>query len=245
MKGTITNLIIDGRQCLLYLPQDYNTENIRYPVVYLNGEDDISDIINIIEPGFNSKLEPFIIISIISENWNDDYTPWTAPALSKKSEPFGGHASEYLHSLNDTIKPFIDKNYKTKPEPENTAIVGYSLGGLTALYALYTCRTFGRIGSLSGSLWYDSWVEFMDSEKPMNCNSRVYLSLGRSEEHSRNQYMSKVGDCTRKAAGILAKQLIHPEDIILEWNDGGHFANIPERFGRALMWLMSNTKENE
>lgn len=57
--------------------------------------------------------------------------------------------------------------------------------------------------------------------------------------------MSKVGDCTRKAAGILAKQLTHPEDIILEWNDGGHFANIPERFGRALMWLMRKTKENE
>lgn len=245
MKGTIKNLIIDGRQCLLYLPQDYNTKNIHYPVVYLNGEDDISDIINIIEPGFNSKLEPFIIVSIISENWNDDFTPWTAPALSKKNEAFGGHASEYLHFLNDIIKLFIDQNYKTKPEPENTAIVGYSLGGLTALYALYTCSEFGRIGSLSGSLWYDSWVEFMNSQKPMNCNSRVYLSLGRSEEHSRNQYMSKVGDCTRKAAGILAKQLTHPEDIVFEWNDGGHFTDIPVRCGRALTWLMEKTKEIE
>lgn len=124
MKGTIKNLIIDGRQCLLYLPQDYDTNNIHYPVVYLNGEDDISDIINIIETGFNSKLKPFIIVSIISENWNDEYTPWTAPVLSKKSEPFGGHALEYLHSLNYTIKPFIDKNYKTKPEPRKYSYCG-------------------------------------------------------------------------------------------------------------------------
>lgn len=53
---------------------------------------------------------------------------------------------------------------------------------------------------------------------PVNVSSLVYISLGKGEEHSRNQRMAKVGNCTRKAALILEKQLEFKENIVLEWN---------------------------
>jgi predicted alpha/beta superfamily hydrolase len=112
-----------------------------------------------------------------------------------------------------------------------------------SLYALYNSGAFGRIGSLSGSLWYDGWIDYMNTRLPVNTGARVYLSLGSSEEHSRNKRMAAVGDCTRKASGILAGQLTSPENLTLEWNRGGHFADIPLRFAQALLWLMREDKQ--
>jgi hypothetical protein len=50
--------------------------------------------------------------------------------------------------------------------------------------------------------------------------------------------MAKVGNCTREAALKLEKQLDFKENLTLEWNDGGHFSEIPNRFKKALLWLM-------
>lgn len=240
MKGTIENLNIEDYECTLYLPFEYSTSGKYYPVVYMNGGDQfqISEIMLGIESHFGEDCTEFLLLSVKSQNWNDDYTPWSASALTKESESFGGGASKYLDFLVNIIKAFIDEHYRTKPEPENTVLIGYSLGGLLALYALYKTRTFGSIGSLSGSLWFDGWTEFMDTNKPLDIDSKVYLSLGKGEIHGRNQRIARVGDCTRWAAAILKEQLTCAENLMLEWNNGGHFTEIPQRYQRAILWLM-------
>lgn len=237
MKGTINNLNICGCTCALYLPQGYQTSSTNYSVVYMNGENEISEIMEAMEPHFGVDCEEFILVDVHSENWGSDYTPWPAAALSKKAEPFTGGAAAYLSFLINKVKPFIDENYKSKPEPENTVLAGYSLGGLAALYALYTTEVFGKVGSLSGSLWYDGWIEFINDNKPLNTGTKVYLSLGSGEKHNRNQKMASVGRCTEETFEILKNQL-QSENVILQWNNGGHFAEIPERFQKALTWLM-------
>ncbi|MCB2288192.1 alpha/beta hydrolase [Clostridium sp. CS001] len=239
IKGNMQNLSIAGYECKLYLPPKYYINDVNYPVAYINGEGSIQEIMEEVECHFGIDCSEFIVIGVISQDWNEDFTPWAAPPLSKKSEPFKGGASSYINSLVDTIKPFIDVHYKTKPDPSNTALIGHSLGGLTALYSLYTISAFGMIGSISGSLWYDGWIEFMDSHRISNEFSRVYLSLGKGEEHSRNLRMAKVGNCTREASIILKDQLESKENVILEWNEGGHFSELPNRLKRALLWLMS------
>lgn len=240
MRGTIENISILGRECSLYLPKEYHISDKYYPVVYVNGYDIDEDIMEDIESHFRGQCNECILLSIKSEDWNVEFSPWPAPALTKKSEAFGGGGEEYLNFLTNNIKPFVDNNYKTKPEPSNTTLMGYSLGGLVALYALYTTEVFGKIGSLSGSLWYDGWIEFISSHTPTNLQARVYISLGRGEERSRNQRMAKVGDCTRETASILEKQLKAKENIILEWNEGGHFTETPKRFKKSLLWLMAD-----
>lgn len=50
--------------------------------------------------------------------------------------------------------------------------------------------------------------------------------------------MAKVGECTRRAFDILKGQLSDKENLILQWNAGGHFKEIPERFERAIVWLL-------
>lgn len=238
MKGSIQNLTIQGYECLLYLPPEYETSYVDYPVVYINGEGEIAKIMEAIEHYFKVKCEPFLLISILSTNWKADYSPWPATALVKKEEAFTGGAPGYLDFLVNIVKPFIDLYYRTKQERESTVLMGYSLGGLVSLYSLYTSKTFGKIGSLSGSLWFDSWVEFMEANLPMNGEARVYLSLGDGEERSKNQRLAKVGDCTKKAVEILKLQLKSKDKVILEWNPGGHFTETLKRYEKAILWLM-------
>lgn len=237
MKGTIQKQTIGGRDCALYLPAEYESGR-RYPVVYINGTDELQDIVDILEPHFEKECVSFIIVNTETVNWNDDLTPWPAPALTKKTGAFGGQADAYLDVLVSAIKPYIDHHFNTKPEPEDTTLMGYSLGGLTALYALYKYGVFGKIGSLSGSLWYDNWLDFMASHQPLNTAAKVYMSLGTKEQESKNVRMAAVGKCTEKAADILEGQLRDQSNLIFEWNDGGHFTEIPRRYCRALLWLM-------
>lgn len=238
MKGNIEKLNIDEYNCLVYLPPEYQTSKRNYQVIYVNGEEEIAEIIEGIEPHFGAECGEFILVSVLSENWNDEYSPWTAPALAKREKPFGGGASDYLSFLTEKIKPFVDENYRTKKEVENTSLIGYSLGGLVALYSLYISSVFGKIGSISGSLWFDGWTEFMSCSMPKNTEAKVYISLGTGEEHSKNQRLAKVGDCTRETARALKEKLISPENIEIVWNNGGHFAESSERYQKAIMWLM-------
>lgn len=237
MKGTTEHVKIGGRDCSVYLPPGYSA-GCRYPVAFLNGTDELPGIIAVLEPHIGSDCVPFLLVNVNTVDWNGDMTPWPAPALFKGSGPFGGRADKYLDTLAHEIKPYVDRHYSTMPEPENTALAGYSLGGLTALYALYTHRTFGRIGCLSGSLWYVNWLGFMELRQPANPGAAVYMSLGKKEKESKNARMAAVGDCTEKALEILKSRLSGEENLKFEWNDGGHFTDIPGRFGRALVWLM-------
>lgn len=237
VKGTIERFDIGGRHCSIYLPSDYET-GACYPVVYVNGTDELPEIITVLEPHVGRDCEPFMLLNVETVNWNDDMTPWPSPALTKKSGAFGGCADTYLNTLITEIKPFVDTRYRTKPEPESTGLLGYSLGGLTALYALYKYKTFGMIGCLSGSLWYENWLGFVESHQPQNPEAKVYISLGTKEKESKNERMAAVGKCTDKAVEILGGQLSDISCIKLEWNDGGHFTEIPQRFCRAFLWLM-------
>lgn len=238
MKGSIEKLVIDGLNITLYLPPGYG-EDRRYSVVYVNGSDELPDIFDALERHINIDIEPFILVNIEAADWNGDMTPWPAPAIFKKGGSFAGHADSYLDQLVTKIKPHIDANYDTLTDPRDTGLLGYSLGGLAALYALYRLDAFGKIGSLSGSLWYDRWLEFVEENIPKNKGALVYMSLGIKESESNNPRMSAVGSCTLETVEQLNKQLTDEKNICLQWNNGGHFTEIPQRYISALLWLMT------
>lgn len=234
-KVQVREIQIAGLSCQLYLPTGYNNTQTHYPVIYINGEIPVEEMINEVKK-IGTDAE-FILLSVQPNNWNDDFTPWSAPAFRKGEDAPAGMADNYIYCLTEEIKPFMDANYRTKPEPEYTILLGYSLGGLAALYAAYKTDLFSVIGSLSGSLWYDNFCEYMEQHKPLRKDLGVYLSLGRKECLSKNPRMGKVADCTERAREILVQQI---ENVFFEWNDGGHFHEIPKRFAKAIAWCIIN-----
>lgn len=232
MEGKIQELHIADMDCRLYLPPSYEEGGDRYPVIYVNGEVPIEGILTkLVERSAQIK---FLLLSIKPNSWNDDFTPWAAPAFRAGEEAPQGRADIYLSCLTEKIKPYMDTHYRTKPEPAHTALFGYSLGGLTAVYAIYKTDVFGVIASLSGSLWFDGFCEFMEREKPIRTDLRIYLSLGKKESRSKNPRMGRVAECTERARKILAGR------VYFEWNEGGHFHDIEGRFAKAIMCLQTD-----
>jgi predicted alpha/beta superfamily hydrolase len=67
----------------------------------------------------------------------------------------GGQADKYLTFITQELKPWIDSQFATDPNPESTVIAGSSLGGLFALYALFQQpQTFGNAIAMSPSLFW-------------------------------------------------------------------------------------------
>ncbi len=234
MDSRVQELRIAGMNCRLYLPPGYEEEGAYYPVIYVNGDIPVADVMTeLVNIGAQTD---FLLLSIQPQNWNDDFTPWTAPAFRAGEEAPQGRADAYLTCLTEKIKPYIDMHYRTKPEPGHTALFGYSLGGLTAVYAIYKTDVFGVIASLSGSLWFDGFCEFMEQEKPLRTDLRVYLSLGKKESRSKNPRMGRVAVCTQRVKEILTGQLENLESVRFEWNEGGHFYDVTGRFAKAIVW---------
>ncbi len=119
------------RDVIIWLPNDYesNSKN-KYPVLYMH------DGQNIFDPttssfGIDWKIDetldslsklgtidiPLVVGIYNTSERTADYT-------------IGNQSQAYMKFVVDIVKPFIDKNYRTLPDRENTAVGGSSYGGL-------------------------------------------------------------------------------------------------------------------
>jgi predicted alpha/beta superfamily hydrolase len=108
-----------------------------------------------------------------------EYTP-----TFDASEMTGGGGDAYLAMLATELKPLVDAEFRTLPAPQDTAIVGSSLGGLISAYAgVKLPGTFGLLGVMSPSTWWDNLfiVGQVASTKGQPLQPlRVYLDSGDS-----------------------------------------------------------------
>ncbi len=152
----------------------------------------------------------FRLLAIKVDSWNQDLSPWPAPAVFGKDD-FGNGARETLTEILELCKD-EDKVY---------CLGGYSLAALFSLWAA------------SPSIWFPGFIDYMKSHA-IRC-SNIYLSLGDKEEKTRNAVMAKVGDCIRDGYAWLKE---HGIDCTLEWNKGGHFKELELRTARAFARLL-------
>lgn len=172
-------------------------------------------------------------------DWNRELSPWKAEKCFRNGENFGGGAGEYLTWMKREIAEF---ERQTGIAPEKRAVCGYSLAGLCALYALYAADIFDGAASVSGSLWFDGWLDFMKRNYVRKPGACVYLSVGDREARARNQRLAQVEKCAREAAEILASQ---GASVKFELNIGNHFCDCGLRLARGidgLSELMTNCK---
>jgi predicted alpha/beta superfamily hydrolase len=157
----------DGRLCWVYLPPGYATSGHRYPVLYVNDGEYAFDgadgrhLNRICEDLIRrGEMQPIIVVAISDGQRTIDYTPWPSGFFTTGE----GGGDFYLLAIRDTLKPEIDRRYRTLTGPRNTAISGESLGGLISLYAGYAYGgTFGKVGALSPSYWWSNFHQYIDA----------------------------------------------------------------------------------
>ena len=175
----------------------------------------------------------FALASISVDDWNDSMSPWPAEPVFGR-EPFGGKADEYLSDLIGEIIPGIED---VAGKPKEMTIAGYSMAGLFALYSVFHTDEFSAVVSASGSLWYPGMLEFMESNPISRKIGRAYLSLGDSEDRTRNKLMSKARECTEKAFGQMESIGV---ETVFEINPGNHFDEPAARMAKGISWTLGH-----
>ena len=67
----------------------------------------------------------------------------------------GGGAPEHLRAIIEHLIPHINAAYRTRTDPDSTASMGSSMGGLFAFYSAWTRGdVFGKAACLSSSFWW-------------------------------------------------------------------------------------------
>jgi predicted alpha/beta superfamily hydrolase len=175
----------------LYLPPNYKSSNENYPVIYMHdaqnlfddttsfvGEWSIDETLNTL---FKNTGKGFIVVGVenAGEKRIEEYTPW------KHKKYGGGKGAIYVDFLTNKLKPYIDKKYRTKPEANQTAIIGSSLGGLISFYGgLKYPDVFGKIGALSTSFWFSDKVVDFAKKNGNKKNTKLFLLVGEKEGDS-------------------------------------------------------------
>lgn len=169
------------------------------------------------------------LAAISGVDCNRELSPWCAPKAFRGGDEFSGGGPAFLSVLTGQIMPLVEARLGFIPQ--SRAIAGYSLAGLFALWSAFNTDVFDRAASVSGSLWFDGFLNYMKSAAPPKDLRQAYLSLGNREKGARNQRMAAVEDCTRQAVELLRGWGI-PVDF--EMNEGGHFQDEPGRIARGI-----------
>lgn len=180
---------------------------------------------------------PTVMCGVVINDWEGELAPWADPLLDY-SPHAGMHSWETLRYVTDELTPYLTAEYGPLP----VILGGYSLGGLFSLWAATVSCAFSGIAAASPSAWIEGWQRYSAQHELMtDC---LYLSLGKREERVRNQKMAIVGDAIRSEFELRKRQL-GPQNVILEWNEGGHFNDTTRRTARAFAWCVSRISGSE
>ena len=191
---TIPKLSGDAtRRVYLYLPESYQKDqDRRYPVMYMFDGHNVffdSDATYGKSWGMNkfmveSKKDLIIVAVECNHQGNGrlvEYSP-----MSYENATMGkirGKGNVYMNWLVKTLKPQIDREYRTLPDRKNTILAGSSMGGLMALYgvAVYN-HVFQRAACLSPSLWVaPGKVLEMIARAHIRNDTCIYMDYGSEE----------------------------------------------------------------
>ena len=175
----------------------------------------------------------FSLLSVGGLDWNRDMSPWECVPVMAQDEGYAGGADSYLSLLLEEILP---EGLKRLPEsPSWIGIAGYSLAGLFALYALYRTDIFARAASMSGSLWFPGFGDFVRSHDMKRAPEKLYLSLGDKEAKTRNPYLKTVQENTEAAVQLYRDRGL---DVTWELNPGNHFRDAELRSAKGILGIL-------
>lgn len=168
--GTIDSVwsktLNEQRKFLVYTPPSYGDTTYspqKYPVLYLLDGDahfhSVTGLIQILGTGVNGTyvVPEMIVVAIPNTDRTRDMTPTRRDTDPQgKPQPFlktSGGMPNFFRFLQTELIPRIDAAYRAAPY---RVLVGHSLGGITAINALYTIpETFHAYVAIDPSLWFD------------------------------------------------------------------------------------------
>lgn len=263
---------VEARNIEIWLPPDYSTNPKKtYPVLYMQDGQNIfnpatsphniaweaDDTANkLIIP---KRIEPVIIVAIWStDNSYLEYFPEKAAENFKKADQQLFEkvlqqskikftkllGDEYLQFLTKELKPYIDKEYRTKADAANTAICGSSMGALISLYALCEYpNVFGEAACISTHwpLLYknahpgpaEAFKRYIYEHLPAPTGHRIYFDYGTETIDKAYEMHQKNIDAIMKSKGYTTENW-----LTKKYEGAAHFEKSwQQRFDQVLLFL--------
>lgn len=180
------------RRIWVALPEGYDGSTENYPVIYLHDGQNLFDnatsfagewgIDESMNSDFPSCVEQAIIVGIDNGGASriDELSPWINEEYNE-----GGEGDLYANFIVQTLKPFIDQNFRTRPERENTCIGGSSLGGLISMYMVSKFNdVFAKAAIFSPAFWFNEELYSYVSAHPVSADTRIFFICGTAESGS-------------------------------------------------------------
>jgi enterochelin esterase-like enzyme len=193
----VVSKFVAPRNVEIWLPPDYDDHGTnRYDVLYMQDGQNLFDarlssfgtawevdkaVTRCMKAG---KIRPLIVVGV----WNTgarlrEYSPWDL-------------GTNYAEFLIRELMPEVNKQFRTLPGPEHTAVMGSSMGGLISFWLAWTRPTaFGRAGCLSTAFTWNGSVggtrarplieREMAAQEPAPRGVRLYFDYGTGRMDSR------------------------------------------------------------
>jgi len=225
------------RRVWIYLPPDYSTAGKRYPVLYMHDGQNVFDDLTSFAgewsvdetlDSIGNHTREMIVVAVDNGGVKriSEYCPYDMEKYGK------GEGDQYVDFLVKTLKPFIDKTYRTEKDKKNTFVAGSSMGGLISMYAVLKYpRVFGGAGVFSPAFWIGPKIFDDIKAKGAKVNSKIYFYCGAQEGEAMQPYTEKAFSEMRKVSNSRMVCIIRA--------DGKHSESVwKEEFPLFYLWLM-------
>jgi predicted alpha/beta superfamily hydrolase len=179
-----SKVLAETRTYVIHTPDSYKSGKDAYPVLVLQDAETnfayASAAVHMLSA--NGRIPAMIVVGINNTDRTRDMTP-SKPATGFGGTPWtgsAGGADKFLSFIADELLPTVDRNYRTRPY---RVLVGHSLGGLFAVYALMNRpEVFKGYLAISPSLWWDDQV-LIKAAQPFFAAHRdlradLYMTMG-------------------------------------------------------------------
>jgi predicted alpha/beta superfamily hydrolase len=223
---------VDPRNVDVWLPGGYDGSDDRYSVLYMHDGQNLfipfQSVFSGVDWGVDESLQRLIdegrvrktiVVGIWStpkrrleylprEAW--DAAPEHMQVYIEDNEGGVPESSEYLRFMVEELKPFIDRNYRTRPARDDTFIMGSSMGGLISLYGTIRYPEVFSAAACVSTHWplhvdlndmeaTRRFIAFLESAMPPPDKARFYFDFGTEELDGRYEpHQQLIDDMMRR-----------------------------------------------
>lgn len=216
-----------NRRIWIYLPPGYESSGKKYSVLYMHDGQNVFDDatsyagewgVDECLDTMGREFEECIVVAVDNglDKRLNEYSPYDF-SLSGIAVNYGsgkGEGSRYVDFLVKTLKPFVDKNYRTSKKRSNTFIAGSSMGGLISLYAaLRYPKVFGGAGIFSPAFWVGPKIFDDIKSRGHKVKSRIYFYAGKLEGETMVPYAIRAFDEMHRVSKSKMELVIRAEGL--------------------------------
>lgn len=202
------------RKVWIYLPAEYHESKNRYPVLYLQDGQNVFDEATAFDDewGIDEYLDATTTLKSIvvavdngGEHRMTEYNPYD------RDEPGKAEGDKYAEFLVKTLKPFIDKNYRTQKSKAHCFIAGSSMGGLISFYCLLKYpKVFAGAGIFSPSFRLAPGIYDDVTKRATAVDSRIYFYCGKDEGGTMAEDMLRVVAIMKQLSAATIETVVRP-----------------------------------